>query len=156
MTRSVLVTGASTGIGEACAARLAGAGWRVYAGVRRTEDGDRLVSVHDGDLRPVVLDVTDRSSIDRAADRIEDEAGRLDGVVNNAGINVGGPFELLDESEWRDQFDVNFFGLIAVTKAVFPLVDRAGGRFVHIGSIAGRVGTPGIARTARASTRSRG
>lgn len=142
--RSVLITGTSTGIGAACVARLAESGWRVYAGVRHHEDGDRLVSDHTGDIRPVHLDVTDRSSIDAAVSHIDEDAGRLEGVVNNAGVSVGGPFELLDESEWRAQFEVNVFGVIAVTKATMPLVDRAGGRFVHIGSIAGRVGSPGI------------
>ena len=142
--RNVLVTGASTGIGAACVARLAAGEWVVYAGVRRQEDGDRLVADHGEQVRPVRLDVTDRPSIDGAVERIDGEFGRLDGLVNNAGVSVGGPFELLEESEWRDQFEVNFFGVIAVTKACFPLVDRAGGRFVHIGSIAGRIAAPGM------------
>lgn len=142
--RTVLVTGSSTGIGAACVARLAGAGWRVYAGVRSDGDGRNLVDLNDGDIRPVLLDVTDRSSIDRAIVRIDDEAGQLDGVVNNAGIAVAGPFEIVEEAEWRSQFDVNLFGAIAVTRASFPLVERAGGRFVHIGSIAGRVASAGM------------
>ena len=142
--RNVLVTGASTGIGAACVGRLAAGNWVVYAGVRRDEDGARLVGEHGGQVRPVRLDVTDRPSIDAAVGRIDGESGRLDGLVNNAGVNVGGPFELLEESEWRDQFEVNFFGVIAVTKACFPLVERAGGRFVHIGSIAGRIASPGM------------
>lgn len=142
--RTVLVTGASTGIGAACVARLAAAGWRVYAGVRRGEDGKRLVASHPGAIVPVLLDVTDRASIDNVIARIDNEAGRLEGVVNNAGIAVSGPFELLDESEWREQFEVNFFGVVAVTRAALPLVDRSSGRFVHIGSIAGRVGSPGM------------
>ena len=142
--RNVLVTGASTGIGAACAARLAADGWIVHAGVRRVEDGERLVAEHGANMRPVHLDVTDRASIDAATAQIDEEFGRLRGLVNNAGVNVGGPFELIDESEWREQFDVNFFGLIAVTKAAYPLVARAGGRFVHIGSIAGRIALPGL------------
>lgn len=142
--RNVLVTGASTGIGAACVTRLTAGGWTVYAGVRRDEDGERLVDECGATTRPVSLDVTDRSSIQGVVDRIDGESGRLDGLVNNAGVSVGGPFETLDESEWREQLEVNFFGVIAVTKACFPLVDRAGGRFVHIGSIAGRVAAPGM------------
>lgn len=142
--RTVLVTGASTGIGAACVARLAASGWRVYAGVRRDEDGERLIVSHGGGVRPVHLDVTERASIEAAAGRIDDEVGWLDHVVNNAGVSIGDPFELLEASAWRDQFEVNVFGVIAVTKATFPLVDRAGGRFVHIGSIAGRIGSPGM------------
>jgi NAD(P)-dependent dehydrogenase (short-subunit alcohol dehydrogenase family) len=123
---------------------LAADGWIVHAGVRRVEDGERLVAGHGPNVRPVHLDVTDRASIDAAIGQIDDEFGRLHGLVNNAGINVGGPFELIDEATWREQLDVNFFGLIAVTKAAFPLVERAGGRFVHIGSIAGRIAMPGL------------
>ena len=142
--RSVLVTGASTGIGRACVARLATAGWRIYAGVRREEDGQRLTATLPGEIVPLPLDVTDATSIDAAVVRIDDGVGRLDGVVNNAGIAVAGPIELLDVDEWREQLEVNVLGVVAVTRATFPLVDRAGGRFVHVGSIAGRVATPGM------------
>ena len=75
---------------------------------------------------------------------IRDADGSLDGLVNNAGIVVGGPIELLEIDEWRRQFDVNPFVLVALTKAAFPLVDAAQGRFVHIGSIPGRMSAPGI------------
>jgi NAD(P)-dependent dehydrogenase (short-subunit alcohol dehydrogenase family) len=143
--RVALVTGTSSGIGAACVARLVACGWTVYAGVRRDEDGERLVASHGGDVHPVHIDVTEDASIEAAVGRIDQEIGRLDGVVNNAGVSVGGPFELLEASEWRAQFDVNVFGVIAVTKATFPLVEAAGGRFVHIGSIAGRIGSPGLA-----------
>jgi len=91
----------------------------------------------------VLIDVTDRSSIDDVIARIDGEVGALHGVVNNAGISVVGPVELLDEMEWREQFDVNFFGAVAVTRAAFPLVRRGHGRFVHVGSIQGRVAIPG-------------
>lgn len=143
--KSVLITGSSTGIGAACAQRLAGSGWRVYAGVRRDVDGHRLRGTTDGDLVPVLLDIADRDGIDRVIARIDDEAGSLDGLVNNAGIGVGGVVETLSDADWQRQFDVNFFGLVAMTRAAMPLVSRAGGRFVHIGSIAGRVAAAGLA-----------
>jgi NAD(P)-dependent dehydrogenase (short-subunit alcohol dehydrogenase family) len=143
--RSVLITGSSTGIGEACAARLAGAGWKVYAGVRKSADGERVTARHSGDIEPVIVDVCDQASFDAIVDHIAAAGTGLDALVNNAGISSGGPIELLDVQDWRDAFETNFFGLIAMTKAAFPLIDAAGGRFVHIGSIAGRVAGPGIA-----------
>lgn len=143
-SRIALVTGSSTGIGEACVKRLAESGWRVYAGVRRDEDGERLATEIGGDVVPVHLDVTDQASIDAAVARVRSDGGLLQGVVNNAGIGVGGPVEIVEVDDWRNQFDVNVIGVVAVTRATFPLVDAADGRFVHIGSIAGRVASPGL------------
>ena len=142
--RAVLITGSSTGIGEACTARLAAAGWKVYAGVRRPEDGDRLTAAHSGDIEPVIIDVCDQSSIDAAIAHIIAEGAGLDALVNNAGVSAGGPVEILDVDDWRGVFETNFFGLLAMTKAAFPLIDTADGRFVHIGSINGRVAAPGL------------
>lgn len=142
--QTALVTGSSTGIGEATVKRLAESGWRVYAGVRRDEDGERLVQEISGDVVPVRLDVTDHASIGAAVQLVRDEGGLLHGVVNNAGIAVGGPIEIVEVDDWRNQFDVNVLGVVAVTRATFPLVDAADGRFVHIGSIAGRVASPGL------------
>lgn len=142
--RAVLITGSSTGIGEACTARLAAAGWKVYAGVRRPEDGDRLTAAHSGDIEPVIIDVCDQSSIDAAIAHIIAEGAGLDALVNNAGVSAGGPVEMLDVDDWRGVFETNFFGLLAMTKAAFPLIDTADGRFVHIGSINGRVAAPGL------------
>lgn len=142
--RSVLITGASTGIGEACAARLAAAGWKVYAGVRRPEDGVRVTATYQGDIEPVIVDVCDQASIDAAIAQIVAAGTGLDALVNNAGIGGGGPIEALEVDDWRQVFETNFFGLIAMTRAAFPLIDAAGGRFVHVGSIAGRVAAPGL------------
>ena len=152
--RSVLITGSSTGIGEACTARMAAAGWRVYAGVRKPADGERLVASHPGDIEPVIIDVCDRASIDAAIAHITASGTGLHGLVNNAGISGGGPVEVLDVEDWRKVFETNFFGLLAVTKAAFPLIDAADGRFVHIGSIAGRVAAPGLGRMPPPSIRS--
>jgi NAD(P)-dependent dehydrogenase (short-subunit alcohol dehydrogenase family) len=143
--QTVLITGASTGIGEACARFLAGNGWQVFAGVRRDTDGERLAAMGSGNIEPVHIDVTDADSIDLAIKHVSNVTnGSLRAVVNNAGIGVGGPIEYIDLDEWRRQFEVNVFGQIAVTKACLPLLrsDGSGARIVIIGSIGGRIATP--------------
>lgn len=144
---TVLVTGASTGIGRATALRLAAAGWRVFAGVRRDADGRALADASAGSLTPVVLDVTDTTQIAAAADAIADAVGGagLAGLVNNAGIARGGPVEYLPVDDWRLQFEVNLFGQVAVTQAMMPLLRDARGRIVFIGSNSGRISTPMMA-----------
>jgi NAD(P)-dependent dehydrogenase (short-subunit alcohol dehydrogenase family) len=139
--KSILVTGASTGIGEACALRLAGSGHRVFAGVRKESDATRLREKGTAHLVPVFLDVTDHDQIDALAEQIAKEAGALDGVVNNAGVARGGPIEYLPDDVWRDQFEVNVLGQVAVTRAMLPLVREGNGRIVFIGSIGGKVAT---------------
>jgi NAD(P)-dependent dehydrogenase (short-subunit alcohol dehydrogenase family) len=143
---NALVTGTSTGIGEACALRLADLGWTVFAGVRRAEDGDRLKAQSTGDIRPVILDVSDRDDIVRVIADIEREMGPrgLQGLVNNAGVGVGGPIEYVTEEQWRWVFDVNFFGVVALTKTAIPLLRAGRGRIVHVGSIGGRVASPAL------------
>lgn len=141
---NVLVTGASTGIGEAAALLLDGLGWRVFAGIRNDADGDRLQGQASSRLTPVRLDVTDEAEVDAALKTVGEVVGDegLHGLVNNAGVARGGPIEFLPLSEWRSQLEVNVIGQIAVTKAALPLIRRATGRIVFIGSIAGRVSTP--------------
>lgn len=141
---AVLITGASSGIGAACVLDLASRGMRVYAGIRRPEDGERLVSQADGEVSPVILDVTDQPSINAAAGRIQEEMGTagLAGLVNNAGILVSAPLEFVSADQFRRQFEVNVFGTVAVTQAVLPLLRTAHGRIVTIGSIAGRAAPP--------------
>jgi NAD(P)-dependent dehydrogenase (short-subunit alcohol dehydrogenase family) len=143
---NVLVTGASTGIGEACALHLDRLGWRVFAGVRKPEDGDRLRAAEGASARltPVQLDVTDEAQVASAMATIAEACGDdgLAGLVNNAGVARGGPVEGLPLDEWRYQLEVNLFGQIAVTKAALPLIRDAKGRIVFIGSIAGRVAAP--------------
>src|SRR5215467_11646846 len=137
----VLVTGASTGIGEACALRLDRLGHRVYAGVRSEKHAAALREQGSDRIVPVFLDVTDQEQIDAVAKQIADDGGSLDGVVNNAGIGRGGPLEYLPLETWREQLEVNVLGQVAVTKAVLPFIRAAGGRIVFIGSIGGRVAT---------------
>jgi NAD(P)-dependent dehydrogenase (short-subunit alcohol dehydrogenase family) len=136
----VLVSGASTGIGKAAALRLAREGFQVLGGIRRLDDGASLV---DGAVEPVVLDVTDGDSVAAATEHALDRGkGRVAGLVNNAGVTVNGAFETLTMTEWRDQFEVNFFGHLAVTKALLLGLRDAGGRVVNVGSIGGRVALP--------------
>src|SRR5689334_2879537 len=145
--RNALITGTSTGIGEACVARLAVQGWTVYAGVRSAEDGDRVKAQHVGDVRPVILDVIKRDDINRVIEEITSEVGDrgLQALVNNAGVGVGGAVEYISEEDWRWVFDVNVFGIVALTKAAIPMLRAGHGRIVHIGSIAGRYAAPGLA-----------
>ena len=144
--QNALITGTSTGIGEACAARLAERGWTVYAGVRRAEDGDRVKAQHAGDVRPVILDVTKADDISRVIAEITADVGDrgLQALVNNAGVGVGGPTEYLTDADWRWTFEVNLFAVVALTTAAIPLLRAGHGHVVHIGSIAGRVSSPGF------------
>lgn len=151
--RSVVVTGASTGIGHATALRLATDGWRVFAGVRRPADGEQLerdAASARGELTPLLLDVTDAAQIDTAFATVADAVGDrgLSALVNNAGTALGGPLEYLPTDTWRDQFEVNVFGQVAVTRAALELLRRGSddhgghGRIVFIGSNSGRIATP--------------
>jgi NAD(P)-dependent dehydrogenase (short-subunit alcohol dehydrogenase family) len=142
-TRAVVITGASTGIGAACALRMAARGYRVFAGIRRVEDGEALVAQATGNVTPVHIDVTDADSIRTAADTIGEAAGGvLWGLVNNAGIVVAGPLELLSIEHLRRQLEINVIGQVAVTQALLPMIREARGRIVFMGSIAGRMPTP--------------
>ena len=145
--RSIVVSGASTGIGAAIAADLAGSGFRVFAGVRREEDARRLADQGPG-IVPLRLDVTSPDSIGAAVRIVEQaqaDAGALpmlSGLVNNAGIVLAGPLEFLPLDEVRHQFEVNVFGPIALTQAFLPMLRAAKGRIVNIGSLSGRVCAP--------------
>jgi NAD(P)-dependent dehydrogenase (short-subunit alcohol dehydrogenase family) len=138
---TILVTGASTGIGRACTLRLAALGYRTLAGVRKPADGEALKTDSAGKIEPILLDVTSAASINEAVAAAGDQP--LAGLVNNAGIATIGPLELLSIDVLRKQFEVNVIGLVAVTQAFVPLLRRGRGRIVNIGSIAGRSATPG-------------
>lgn len=132
---TALITGASTGIGRATALRLDRAGWTVWAGIRDHDDGTLLSDEASGRLRPLELDVTDEGSIEAARAGIE-RAGGIDAVVNNAGVGIAGPLELLTPDELRRQLDVNVVGQVAVTRAVLGLLRAAEDpRIVFVGSI---------------------
>jgi NAD(P)-dependent dehydrogenase (short-subunit alcohol dehydrogenase family) len=143
--RSVLITGTSTGIGRATAVSLAGEGWRVYAGVRKDEDARAVEAAAPGDVVAVKLDVTDADSIAAAVARIEaDTGGRLDGLVNNAGVYLGGPLEFMTRQEIERTYAVNVIGLLEVTRAFLPMLRAARGRIVNVSSISGLVALPGV------------
>lgn len=144
MARSALVTGASTGIGRATAVKLAANGWRVFAGVRREEDADSLRAATSGLIEPLLLDVTDQAQIAAATRLITEEVGAagLDGLVNNAGIVLGGPIETLAIEDLRRLLEVNVVGQVAVTQALLKPVREARGRVVFVGSINGRLSIP--------------
>ncbi len=142
--RSVLVTGASTGIGRATALRLDVAGWRVFAGVRRESDAEDLSKAGSDRLTPLMLDVTDPAQIAATRESIGaelDDRG-LDGLVNNAGVAIPGPLETLPIEDFRRQIEVNLIGQVAVTQALLGRIRDAHGRVVFISSIGGRIAFP--------------
>jgi NAD(P)-dependent dehydrogenase (short-subunit alcohol dehydrogenase family) len=127
-----LVTGASSGIGRACATHLASQGFEVLAGVRNEADAPP-------GTEPLRLDVTRADDIAAAAERV----GRhLHALVNNAGIAVNGPIEVVPVEDWRHQFEVNVIGQVAVTRALLPALLNARGRIVNMSSISGRNALP--------------
>ena len=140
----IVITGASSGIGEACALYLDELGYRVFAGVRQPADGDALKAQASARLTPVLLDVTDIASIDRAVETVKAAVGPagLAGLVNNAGIVVSGPMEVVPLADLRKQCEVNVIGQVAVTQAFLPLLRQGRGRIVNMGSIAGRATMP--------------
>lgn len=143
--KSVVITGASTGIGYASAKYLSDKGWRVYAGVRKAADAARLSAELGDSVRPVICDVTDAGIIKSAAEQVRhDLAGQsLSGLVNNAGIAVAGPLLHLPPEEMARQLDVNVTGQLRVTQAFAPLLGAQTGftgqpgRIVNISSVAG-------------------
>jgi NAD(P)-dependent dehydrogenase (short-subunit alcohol dehydrogenase family) len=135
-----VVTGASTGIGEATAAHLKGLGFEVLAGVRKDEDAERL---REQGVEPVKMDVTDAGSIASAREEIESACGgRLAGLVNNAGIAVAAPLEYIPIDRLRQQLEVNLIGQVAVTQSLLPFLRAAKGRIVNVSSIGGRIALP--------------
>lgn len=136
--KRVLVTGASSGIGEASVRALAAAGFEVYAGVRNRRDGARLAGPS---VLPLVLDVTRKSTVYRAAAVVKKRGG-LFGLVNNAGVTFTAPIECTPLPAWRALFEVNVHGVVAVTQALLPLLREAKGRVVNIGSLSSVVAAP--------------
>jgi NAD(P)-dependent dehydrogenase (short-subunit alcohol dehydrogenase family) len=142
--KSVLITGASTGIGRASALRMDAAGWRVFAGVRREEDADDLRAAASPRLLPLMLDVTDSEHLRAAAEQAAAAVGEagLNGLVNNAGIAVMAPLETIPIEDLRRQLEVNLVSQVAVAQAMLPLLRTARGRIVFISSIGGRMAMP--------------
>ncbi|TLZ72605.1 MAG: SDR family oxidoreductase [Methanobacteriota archaeon] len=140
--RVALVTGCSSGIGEATAVALARTGFRVFAS-GRTQSGVEHLRAVSPNLEPIELDVTSDPSIERAVTRVLESAGRIDVLVNNAGVAIFGAVEDLDRDTLRRQFEVNVFGAVAMCRAVLPAMRRQGrGTIVNVSSVAGRFSTP--------------
>ncbi|WP_415394252.1 SDR family NAD(P)-dependent oxidoreductase (plasmid) [Rhodococcus globerulus] len=138
MSQLAIVTGASSGIGKATAQRLAADGFHVLAGVRKQSDADKIAEVN---IEPVILDVTDQTHIDNLVERVASDPHKrpLRTLVNNAGVAVNAPIEVLTLDDWRFQFDVSVFGQIALTRALLPALLANKGRIVNITSVGGRV-----------------
>jgi len=142
--RTVVVTGASSGIGRASALLLAREGFRVFAGVRTRQDGASLRAEGGEAVEPLEIDVTKGATVRAAAEMLTARLAErgLSGLVNNAGIAMTAPVEYVSEESLRRQFDVNVFGQIAVTQAFLPLIRAARGRVVNIGSVGAHLTIP--------------
>lgn len=138
-TSLIVITGASTGMGAATARELAARGHTVIAGVRREADGLELESAN---IRPFIVDITRPEQIAELAAFIDADGRPLRALINNAGIAVNAPVEVIPMDEWRRQFDVNFFGHIEVTQALLPALLRSSGRVVMMSSVGGRLAQP--------------
>ena len=143
---SILITGASTGIGAACALHMARHDWTVYAGVRKEKDGRALQeqSAHPDNIVPVLLDVCNNEQIRDALQQIATKVGEkgLQGLFNNAGICVAGPLEALPLERFEQQMAINVNGQLAVTQAALPLIRQGKGRIVFTSSTSGFLSTP--------------
>ena len=151
--KKVVITGVSTGIGYSSAKILCDSGYFVYGSVRKQEDADKLSADLGDNFQFLIFDVTDSNAIKESAVNVQADlkpGESIAGLVNNAGIALGGPVTLIDTNVFRKQFDVNFFGLIDVTKAYLPLLGASKeaqnqGKIINISSISGRRSHPFIA-----------
>ncbi len=150
MTKSVVITGVSTGIGYATAAQLVAYGYRVYGSVRKQADADRVQAELGERFTPLLFDVTDHAGVETAVSLVQAALGEqnLAGLVNNAGISTLGPLMHMPLDDFRRQFEVNLFGLLDVTQQFLPLLGaRPGapephGRIVNVSSVSGRISYP--------------
>lgn len=141
---SVLITGTSSGIGQACAEKLAQSGYKVYASVRNSSDYEQWLEAKNELICPVKLNVTDQESIQEAFRLIEaDRDYPLFALVNNAGIGISGVVEATDVGDFRHLLEVNVLGVHAVTKTFLPLLRKSKGRIINMGSVAGFFASPG-------------
>ena len=153
MMKKIVITGVSTGIGFSTAKILCNSGYLVYGSVRKESDAQKTKEQFGENFTPLIFDVTDAKGIHESAELVKNELKPgeiLSGLVNNAGIALGGPVTLIDTDIFRKQFDVNFFGLIDVTKAYLPLLgaykgSQSQGKIINISSVSGRRAHPFVA-----------
>lgn len=151
-SKNILITGASTGIGFELCKAFVGKGYRVFGSVRKQADADRLLAETDGKMEPLLFDVTDHAAIERAAAEVTEKIGSegLAGLINNAGIALGGPLMHVPIEDFRYQFEVNVIGLVKVTQSFLPLLGAQPqptfppGRILQMSSVAGRLAMPFI------------
>jgi len=146
MAKNILISGCSTGIGRACALHFSKTGYHVFACVRKEADAESIKAEDKtGNLEPVLLDVTNELQLGelkaKLSQRLSEEG--LVGLVNNAGIGEGGPLETVDPQIVRNVFNVNVMGPLLLTQAFLPLIRIGKGRIITIGSIAGKISSPG-------------
>ena len=147
---NILITGVSTGIGYYAAKKFIEEGYTVYGSVRKQEDADRVKSELGENLKPLLFDVTNHEAINESAKKLVEELNDqgLKCLINNSGVAISGPMEVLDVDAYRYQFEVNYFGMIAVTKAFLPLLGAdknsniPAGKIINISSISGRTCMP--------------
>ncbi len=142
--KAILITGASSGIGKACALHLEKLGFIIYAGVRKEKDFNFYKSYKPSKILPIFLDVRKSEDILNAFNNIASSGLELYALVNNAGISIGGPIELLPMHQVEELISINIIGVLRVTKVFIPLLRKSRGRIINIGSIAGRISVPGL------------
>jgi len=144
MNKTVVITGASSGIGRSCVKRMQSAGWRVFATVRKATDRDKVQITNLAGVVPVLMDVSDQASIASAAAEIETHLNgqALDGVVNVAGIGMVRPLEYAMMKDVREIFEINFFGQLAVTQALLRVLRQNRGRIVNITTVGVNLAIP--------------
>jgi NAD(P)-dependent dehydrogenase (short-subunit alcohol dehydrogenase family) len=150
MSKAIVITGVSTGIGYATAEKLVELGYRVFGSVRKMEDGEKVRAALGENFTSLLFDVTDHEGIKTAVSQVQTEIGEenLVGLVNNAGISVLGPLMYIDLAEFRQQFEVNLFGLLDVTQQFLPLLGakkeapELRGRIVMVSSVSGQIAYP--------------
>jgi NAD(P)-dependent dehydrogenase (short-subunit alcohol dehydrogenase family) len=143
--KAVLITGASTGIGKTCALHLSKYGYKVFAGVRNDEAGKALILESSNAVMPVLLDITKSEDIKHATELISRELENdtiLWGLINNAGVAIGGPLEYLPVNELRYQIEVNLIGQLAVIQSFLPFIRKGKGKIVNMGSVCGHFALP--------------
>ena len=141
---SILITGASTGIGRACALHLDKQGFKIYAGVRNSEDFDSLIQVGSKNMQPVILDVCKEKDVEETLKIISNDNNSLFGLINNAGIGISGLVEATPVAVLKRIFEVNFIGLHRVTQAFLPMIRQNKGRIINIGSSSSFMSGPAL------------